>query len=130
MGILSLLIFLPLAGALVLALGRGLSDGLAKRIALGLTLAVFGISLSLLTQLSGFEMSAEYRFVENLNWMQQWGIRYHLGIDGISLWLIILATLLTPIALLGSWTSIAERVREFNIFILVLESAMIGVFCA
>ncbi|MEO8361045.1 MAG: NADH-quinone oxidoreductase subunit M [Vicinamibacteria bacterium] len=130
MGILSLLIFLPLAGALVLALGRGMSDGLAKRIALGLTLAIFGISLSLLTQLPGFEISANYRFVENLGWMNQWGIRYHLGIDGISLWLILLSTLLTPIALLGSWTSIEERVREFNIFMLVLEAAMIGVFCA
>ena len=130
MGILSLLILMPLAGAFALLVGRGWSDTTIKRFTLGLTLVLFGASLALLTELSGFEASAEYRFVEQLNWLPGWGISYHLGIDGLSLWLIILSTLLTPIALLGSWTSIEDRVREFNIFILVLESAMIGVFCA
>ena len=130
MGLLSLLILMPLLGALVLVLGRGLSNDTVKRFTLGLTLLLFFASLSLLTQLSGFESSPEYRFVEHLNWLPQWGINYDLGIDGISLWLIILSTLLTPISLLGSWNSIDERVREFNIFILILESAMIGVFCA
>ena len=128
--LLSILILTPLAGALVLALSRGWSDLTIKRVSLGLTLVLFGVSLALLTQLSGFETSADYRFVEQRDWLPGWGISYHLGIDGISLWLIILSTLLTPIALLGSWTSIEERVREFNIFILILESAMIGVFCA
>jgi NADH-quinone oxidoreductase subunit M len=130
MGLLSLLILLPLAGALVLTLGRGMSDLNVKRFSLGLTLVLFGLSLALLTQLSGFETSADYRFEETINWLPDWGISYHLGIDGLSLWLIILSTLLTPISLLGSWNSIEERVREFNIFILILESAMIGVFCA
>jgi NADH-quinone oxidoreductase subunit M len=130
MGILSVLILLPLAGALVLVVGRGFGDLFIKRFTLGLTLILFGLSLALLTQLSGFESSAEYRFVENVSWLPGWGISYHLGIDGLSLWLIILSTLLTPISLLGSWTSIEERVREFNVFILILESAMIGVFCA
>ncbi len=130
MGVLSLLILLPLLGALFLALGRGLSDSDIKRFSLALTLVLFGLSLALLTQLGGFESSAEYRFVEKVAWLPDWGISYHLGIDGLSLWLIILSTLLTPISLLGSWTSIEERVREFNIFILILESAMIGVFCA
>ncbi|MBP6704318.1 MAG: NADH-quinone oxidoreductase subunit M [Vicinamibacteria bacterium] len=130
MGLLSLLILLPLAGALVLTLGRGMSNLTVKRFSLGLTLVLFGLSLALLTQLSGFETSAEYRFEETINWLPDWGISYHLGIDGLSLWLIILSTLLTPISLLGSWNSIEDRVREFNIFILILESAMIGVFCA
>ena len=130
MGLLSLLILLPLAGALVLALGRGMSDLTVKRFSLGLTLVLFGFSLALLSQLSGFENSADYRFEETIAWLPDWGISYHLGIDGLSLWLIILSTLLTPISLLGSWNSIEERVREFNIFILILESAMIGVFCA
>ncbi len=130
MGLLSLLILAPLAGALVLLLGRGMSNEAIKRFSLGLTLVLFGVSLALLAQLSGFESSAEYRFEEKINWLPEWGISYHLGIDGISLWLIILSTLLTPISLLGSWNSIEERVREFNIFILILESAMIGVFCA
>ena len=130
MGLLSLLILAPLAGALVLLLGRGMSNETVKRFSLGLTLVLFGVSLALLAQLSGFESSAEYRFEEKINWLPEWGISYHLGIDGISLWLIILSTLLTPISLLGSWNSIEDRVREFNIFILILESAMIGVFCA
>ena len=56
--------------------------------------------------------------------------RYHVGIDGLSLWLVILTTFLTPLALLGSWTSIHARVREFNVFMLLLEAGMLGVFVA
>ena len=130
MGLLSILILTPLAGAIVLALFRGLSDGQIKRFSLALTLVLFGVSLALLTQLPSFESSADYRFTEEIQWLPDWGISYNLGIDGLSLWLIILSTLLTPLSLLGSWNSIDERVREFNIFILILESAMIGVFCA
>jgi NADH-quinone oxidoreductase subunit M len=130
MGLLSILILAPLAGALVLLLGRGMSNESIRRFSLALTLVLFGLSLTLLTQLHAFESSAQYRFEEKLNWLPEWGISYHLGIDGLSLWLIILSTLLTPISLLGSWTSIEDRVREFNIFMLILESAMIGVFCA
>ena len=88
MGILSALILTPLLGALALILVRGLSDHAIKRFALALSLVLFGFSLALLTQLSGFESSAEYRFEETLNWLPQWGISYHLGIDGISLWLV------------------------------------------
>jgi NADH-quinone oxidoreductase subunit M len=128
--LLSLLILTPLAGALVLAFAPRMSNETIKKFSLALTLFLFGVSLVLLTQLSGFESSADYRFEEKMSWLPQWGISYHLGIDGLSLWLIILSTLLTPISLLGSWSSIEERVREFNIFILILESAMIGVFCA
>lgn len=130
MGVLSLLILLPLAGALFLALARGLSNSDIRRFTFALSLVLFGVSLALLTQLAGFEASAEYRFEEKLSWLPGWGISYHLGIDGLSLWLIILSTLLTSVSLLGSWDSIDERVREFHIFILILESAMIGVFCA
>ncbi|MEO8502222.1 MAG: NADH-quinone oxidoreductase subunit M, partial [Vicinamibacteria bacterium] len=130
MGLLSLLILAPLAGALFLALGRGLSNESIRRFTFALTLALFGASLALLRQLSTFESTAQYQFVEQIRWLPNYGISYHLGIDGLSLWLIILSTLLTPLSLLGSWTSIEDRVREFNIFILILESAMIGVFCA
>jgi NADH-quinone oxidoreductase subunit M len=130
MGILSLLILLPLFGALFLSLARGLSNEQIKRFSLALTAILFGASLILLRELPGFESNADYRFVEVMPWLPDWGIYYKLGIDGLSLWLIILSTLLTPLSLLGSWTSIEERVREFNIFILILESAMIGVFCA
>src|SRR5436189_4047181 len=118
MGLLSLLILLPLAGALVLLFARSWSNTSVKQFTLGMSLILFGASLSLLAQLPAFEASPEYRFVEQLNWLRPWGISYSLGIDGLSLWLIILSTLLTPISLLGSCTSIDERFREFNIFIL------------
>jgi NADH-quinone oxidoreductase subunit M len=62
------------------------------------------------------------------SWLPSLGISYHVGVDGISLWLVILTTFLTPIAMLGSWSSITDRVREFNVFMLLLEAGMIGVF--
>ena len=130
MGLLSILILTPLVGALILVFGQRLTEASIKRFTFGLTLGIFGFSLSLLAELPDFETSAAYRFVERLDWLGPWGISYHLGIDGLSLWLIILSTLLTPLSLLGSWDSVDERVREFSIFILILESAMIGVFCA
>ena len=70
------------------------------------------------------------QFVEQARWIPAWGISYHVGIDGLSLWLVILTTFLTPLCLLGSWTSIERRVREFVIFMLLLEAGMIGVFAA
>ena len=73
--------------------------------------------------------SADYQFVERPRaWLPDFGISYHVGVDGISLFLVVLTTFLTPIALLCSWTSIEQRVREFSFFMLVLEAAMIGVF--
>src|SRR5262245_57031348 len=130
MGLLSVLILAPLVGALVLALARGLSDESVRRLSFGLAVVVFLGSLTLLGQLPAFESTADYQFVEDMNSIPGLNIRYHLGIDGLSLWLIIQSTFLTPIAMLGSWTSVEERVKEFNIFLLILESAMIGVFCA
>jgi NADH-quinone oxidoreductase subunit M len=72
--------------------------------------------------------SADYQFVERYTWLPDFGISYHVGVDGISLLLVVLTTFLTPIALLCSWDSIEERVREFSFFMLVLEAAMVGVF--
>ncbi len=72
--------------------------------------------------------SADFQFVERYTWLPDFGIWYHLGIDGITLFLVVLTTFLTPIALLCSWESVEQRVREFSFFLLVLEAAMIGVF--
>ena len=72
--------------------------------------------------------SADYQFVERHTWLPDFGISYHVGVDGISLLLVVLTTFLTPIALLCSWESIEQRVREFSFFMLALEAAMIGVF--
>jgi NADH-quinone oxidoreductase subunit M len=71
---------------------------------------------------------AQFRFEENVSWIGAIGARYHLGVDGISLWLVILTTLLMPIAILSSWTAIQERLLAYYTFLLLLESAMIGVF--
>ncbi len=68
------------------------------------------------------------QFAELAPWIPSWGISYSLGVDGLSLWLVILTTFLTPLALLGSWTSIHDRVREFVVFMLLLEAGMVGVF--
>jgi NADH-quinone oxidoreductase subunit M len=125
--LLSVLIFLPVVGALAVALtGRG---AVTLQKVLGLVFSTIGFLLSLLL-VRGFEDIAAVQFVEQARWIPDWGISYHLGIDGLSLWLVILTTFLTPLCLLGSWTSIESRVREFVVFMLLLEAGMIGVFAA
>ena len=120
---------LPLAGALLLLLignADGRRDGLIRWLALALSLASFGVTLALW---AGFDSSsAEFQFVERAPWIPAFGIDYYLGIDGISLLLVVLTGFLTPIALLSSWESVDKKVKEFSIFVLVLEAAMIGVF--
>src|SRR5436853_3252900 len=97
-----------------------------RRIALAVSLFEFALSLQLL---HGFALnSADYQFVEFHNWIPSPPIHYHLGIDGISLFLVLLTTFLTPIAILVSWKSIEQRVRAFFISLLVLETGTIGVF--
>jgi NADH-quinone oxidoreductase subunit M len=125
-GILSLLVGLPLVGGIaVLLTGKG-RDTAAKTVALAVSLLTFVVSLALWW---GFDpASAEYQFVEQYSWLPDFGISYLVGLDGISLWLVILTTFLTPISILASWESIHKRVREFMFFMLALEAAMIGVF--
>ncbi|MCC7008771.1 MAG: NADH-quinone oxidoreductase subunit M [Acidobacteria bacterium] len=124
--ILTTLVLLPLAGAvLVLLVGRE-RDALVRKLALAVSLVTFVVSLALWAQFDA--TSAEYQFQERLAWLPDFGISYHVGVDGISLLLVVLTTFLTPIALLCSWESIEDRVREFSFFMLALEAAMIGVF--
>ena len=125
--LLTLLMAAPVAGALVVALLPRDAVRLQKGLALAVTGLVFALSLLLVR---GFEPGGSMQFVEQHAWMPAYGIQYHLGIDGISLWLVILTTFLTPLALLGSWSSIHERVKEFNVFMLLLEAGMLGVFFA
>jgi len=124
--ILTWLVLLPVAGSvLVLAMGKG-REPLVRQVALGVSLVTFVLSLVLWWQFN--PASADYQFEESLPWLPDFGISYHLGVDGISLLLVVLTTFLTPIALLCSWESIEKRVREFSFFMLFLEAAMIGVF--
>jgi NADH-quinone oxidoreductase subunit M len=125
-GLLTFLVLFPLAGGILLLFaGRG-RDALVRYLALGISVAVF--ALSLLLWLLFDPASADYQFVERYPWLPDFGISYHVGVDGISLWLVILTTFLTPISLLCSWESVERRVREFSFFMLALEAAMIGVF--
>jgi NADH-quinone oxidoreductase subunit M len=122
---LTLLVLLPVAGAVALALMPRGAERAHKLCALGVSGLVFLVSLALLR---GFRPVAAMQFEVERPWIPAYGIAYHVGLDGISLWLVILTTFLTPIALLGSWSSIHSRVREFNVFMLLLEAGMLGVF--
>jgi NADH-quinone oxidoreductase subunit M len=127
--LLTILILLPFAGTLAMVLysfAPSKRDEHYRWIALIATVATFAVSLLLLRG-SGAS-GAEFRFEENVNWIGSIGARYHLGVDGVSLWLVLLTTLLMPIALLSSWTSITKRPLAYYGFLLVLQSAMIGVF--
>lgn len=130
--LLSFLIFLPLIGALfILLLGGGeeaVSARNARNVALWTSLVTFVLSLTLWVNFD--KASASFQFVENLPWFKGHGINYHLGVDGISLFLILLTTFLTPICILASWRSIKHRVREYMIAFLLLETMVIGVFAA
>jgi len=132
--ILSLVIGLPLVGALLLLLfvdNRDRSkDALIRNITLGVSLLTFALTLALWAALDQSPTAESFQFVERAPWIPAFGIEYYLGIDGLSLMLVVLTGFLTPIALLTSWDSIEEKVKEFSIFMLLLETAMIGVFCA
>lgn len=120
--------FFPLAGAAALLLLRGDDHAWIRRLALVTALAEFGISLLLLR---GFEADSPlYQFEERRPWITSPPIDYHLGVDGISLFLVLLTTFLVPLAILASWRSIEKRVKEFFLMLLVLETGMIGVFLA
>src|SRR3970040_484853 len=120
---------LPLAGALLLLLvgnADGRRDGLIRWLALVVSLLSFAVTLALWL---GFDAaSAEFQVVELVAWIPAFGIDYYVGVDGISLLLVVLTGFLTPIALLSSWESVDRKVKEFSMFILALEAAMIGVF--
>jgi NADH-quinone oxidoreductase subunit M len=123
--ILTLMTFAPLAGALLLLL-LPRRDRDIRVFALVISLLTFVLSLHLPVYfrrgIDGFQFSVDKQWVSTPN------IHYHMGIDGISLWLVVLTTFLTPLCVLISWKSIHERVKEFFILLLILETALIGVF--
>src|SRR5829696_5198476 len=129
--LLSTIVFLPLAGALLVLLAGGRGDRpererLVRATALGVSLVAFAATLFLWWRFDAAE--AGFQFVESRTWLPQFGISYHLGVDGISLFLIVLTGFLTPLALLCSWQSVHKSVKLFLFFLLALETAMLGVF--
>jgi NADH-quinone oxidoreductase subunit M len=125
--ILTLVTFIPLGGA-VLLLFFPRRDRDIKIFALIVTVVTFVVSLHLPAHLVPGQVG--FQFVENVPWIPSPQINYHLGADGISMWLVVLTTFLTPLCVLISWKSIHERVKEFFILLLILETALIGVFLA
>src|SRR5688572_14920429 len=120
---------LPLLGAVLILLignGDGRRDGVIRWLTLVVTLATFAVTLALWWNFDA--ASPDFQFVERYAWIPAFGIDYYIGVDGISLLLVVLTGFLSPIALLSSWGSIERKVKEFSIFMLALEAAMIGVF--
>jgi NADH-quinone oxidoreductase subunit M len=125
---LSLIIFLPLVGAAVVAVLPSDQTHNIRRTALAFSLLTFVLSLGLYF---GFDSAtAQLQFVDRVDWVASLGIGYYVGLDGISLLLVLLTTLLSAIAILSTWTAITERVKEFMVSMLLLETALIGVFSA
>jgi NADH-quinone oxidoreductase subunit M len=128
MMILSITLWLPVAAAVIIAFVPRDAVGTIKGLGLLAALATFVASLGIVF---GFQDGvAGYQLVESHVWIRDWGVRYALGVDGISLWLVMLTTLLTPVVLLAGWNSIHKHPKEYVISFLVMETAMIGVFLA
>jgi NADH-quinone oxidoreductase subunit M len=126
-GLLSLITFFPLVGACAIALLNKEAKGNARWIALYTTLFTLGAAVYLWGQFD--PGNAGFQFVEEMDWLGG-SIRYKMGVDGISMLFVVLTTFLMPLCILASWQSIEERVKEYMIAFLVLETLMLGVFCA
>lgn len=126
--LLSVVLWLPTVAAVVLAFLPKRAIGAAKGLGLAAAIVTFLLSLGIV---SGFEVgNPGFQLVENVPWIDTFGIRYSLGVDGISLWLVMLTTLLTPVVLLSTWKSIDRHVKAYVIAMLVLETGMLGAFFA
>jgi NADH-quinone oxidoreductase subunit M len=129
--ILSLVTFLPLVGAFFCLIVNGPKEAVERNcrsIAIVTSGVTFLISLLLWARFDATK--AGFQFEEKMDWVPALGIGYHMGIDGISLFFVLLATLLTPICILASWESVHVRVKEYMVAFLVLETFMVGMFCA
>jgi NADH-quinone oxidoreductase subunit M len=129
--LLTLITFLPILGVALILILRGEEATVARNarwIALWTSLVVMVLSFVLWADFD--TNSANFQFVEQMVWLPGLRIAYHLGIDGISLFFVQLSTILTPICVVASWTAITRRVKEYMIAFLVLETMMVGMFCA
>jgi NADH-quinone oxidoreductase subunit M len=127
---LTLVTFLPLVGAVVILFLKAEQKNAARWIALGASLVTLGISIAVLVQFN--PANTDLQFVDKASWIQVagWNIQYFLGVDGLSILLLMLTTFLTPISILSTWTAVEDRVKDFMFFFLLLEVGMVGVFLA
>ncbi len=128
-GLLSVSIWLPIAvGILLLALGRDDQPGTARWLALVGAVASFLVTIPLIT---GFDnASAALQFQENLPWIARFNVHYHLGVDGISVWFVLLTAFINIIVVVAGWQVITDRVAQYMGAFLILSGLMVGVFCA
>ncbi|HWI11584.1 MAG TPA: NADH-quinone oxidoreductase subunit M, partial [Burkholderiaceae bacterium] len=129
--VLTLVTFLPLVGAAFILVVRGDEQTVASNarwVALWTTLVTFVVSLALWFDFD--RGTAAFQFVERAPWFPGTTISYHMGVDGVSVLFVLLSTFLMPICILASWEAIEYRVREYMIAFLVLETMMVGTFCA
>ncbi len=129
--LLSLITWLPMVGGLVILSIRGDEKTVASNArwtALWTSLIVLVLSLVIWVKFDRAE--AGFQFVENVAWLPEYKVSYKMGIDGISVLFVLLSTVLTPICILASWESIQTKVREFMLSFLILETMMVGMFCA
>ncbi|QVQ24332.1 NADH-quinone oxidoreductase subunit M [Achromobacter deleyi] len=126
---LTLAIFVPIVfGLLVLAVGRDDRPGLTRGLSLVGAIAGFLVTIPLYT---GFDSStAAMQFVEKASWIEAFNVNYHLGIDGISMWFVLLTAFITIIVVLAGWEVITSRVAQYMAAFLILSGLMVGVFCA
>ena len=129
MGWLSLAIWTPIViGALLLLFGKDSQVNLARWIALLGSIVSFLVTLPLYT---GFKLgTADMQFVENVPWIERFNVNYHLGIDGLSVWFVLLTAFITIIVVIAGWEVIQRRVNQYMASFLILSGIMIGVFCA
>jgi NADH-quinone oxidoreductase subunit M len=133
--ILSTVLWLPALGALGLLLVPRDNAALARRVALAVAVVTFLVSLALPLNFQPDLATSPggppaMQFVQTLPWLPMWGISYNVGVDGVSLWLVVLTTFLLPIVVLSTWDSVHKDVRNFEILLLLLTTAMLGVFMA
>jgi NADH-quinone oxidoreductase subunit M len=129
MGLLSVAIWLPIAfGALLLAVGRDEHAGMVRGVALAGSVLSFLVTLPLISR---FDVStAKLQFVEKMPWIDRFNVNYHLGVDGLSVWFVLLTAFITVIVVIAAWQVITERVGQYMGAFLILSGLMVGVFAA
>ncbi|WP_295956908.1 NADH-quinone oxidoreductase subunit M [Rhodoferax sp.] len=129
MGLLSLAIWIPIFfGVVLLALGRDEQAGAVRWVALVGSVVSFLVTLPLY---SGFKLGTSVmQFVENTSWIERFNVNYHLGVDGISVWFVILTAFINVIVVIAGWEAITHKVNQYMGAFLILSGLMIGVFCA
>ncbi|MFM8345260.1 MAG: NuoM family protein, partial [Betaproteobacteria bacterium] len=129
MGLLSVAIWLPIVlGSLLLVIGRDEHAGVVRWLALAAAVLSFLVTIPLIT---GFDTAAVgMQFVENLPWIDRFNVRYHLGVDGLSVWFILLTAFITIVVVIAAWEVIEDRVALYMGAFLILSGLMVGVFSA